>query len=806
MKQKSSSNNSLTKLALGIFAQFIINILVLISGLGHLTSELTGSSFSIFAWNLINLFGSVCLVWIILIRPLLHTAEKIDYKSEIIDLTRKFPADQKDPVGRIGRGINILNARLQQTIWDIINANRASLGVADALKESSAATLTSITTVSKQLDNIRTNENDLKNEINTAENRLETINSEITAISQQISDQAAAVTESSAAVEQLVSSIQSITGVVQKQNAQHKEVSSMSKTSSNALSDFLKSLQEIGASLGGIKELIKVIEDIASQSSLLAMNAAIQAAHAGEAGKGFAVVADEMRKMSDKTSNNSRSIAGKLGAIASGVETTLSKVNESWESFQSMYALLDEYMNGISQVGNALTEMNSGTTEILEALSSLNTINSRVSESSNEIVSTIEPFSKSMQSLYAMSADNAQAVEKSAIEMKVMEKGALELTVLGTSNEQTLVSLKNRLDKIGISDVSKLTAKDGQALLYWDPVQKVIPKRPENPGDFAKDDSRHWWDNEYAGWNVQRKPQITSKADGAKGKRIAYLFASFLENSDFVTALLRGAQKLADFHGIILEPSYANFDAQRQEQQIQRAVQSKADLIIYQPVDAKKAQPIIEKLYSLGIPVVVSLQSVENESFPFILSYTGPDDWGQTRKLAQAFADIMGKIGGYGILQHVPGSGTDFGRTWGALCELKTYAPDMKFLTMGYPDFKEDKAEEMVEKWIETYGNELKGIIAADDNDLMKGVVTALEKTHRTDIILAAAGNSKTGMDFVRSGKVHVITYQSAESAGALPVDVAVNWFNGIESQPVTNLPIRLITQENVGSFYPPQF
>ena len=82
----------------------------------------------------------------------------------------------------------------------------------------------------------------------------------------------------------------------------------------------------------------------------------------------------------------------------------------------------------------------------------------------------------------------------------------------------------------------------------------------------------------------------------------------------------------------------------------------------------------------------------------------------------------------------------------------------------------------------------------------MKGVVTALEKTHRTDIILAAAGNSKTGMDFVRSGKVHVITYQSAESAGALPVDVAVNWFNGIESQPVTNLPIRLITQD-VGKF-----
>lgn len=523
MKHKHSSKDSLKKLAIGLSGQFIINVLVLISGLGGLTSQLTGASFSIFAWSLINFFVSITLMWIILIRPLSKTAEKIDYNSEIIDLTRKFPADQKDPVGRIGRGINILNARLQQTIWDIINVNRASLGVADALKESSASTLTSITTVSNQLDNIRTNENDLKNEIHTAENRLETINSEISVISQQISDQAAAVTQSSAAVEQLVSSIQSINGVIHKQNAQHKEVSLMSKTSSNALSDFLKSLREIGSSLGGIKESIKVIEDIASQSSLLAMNAAIQAAHAGEAGKGFAVVADEMRKMSDKTSNNSRSIAGKLGAIASGVETTLSKVNESWDSFQSMYTLLDEYMNGISQVGNALTEMNSGTTEILEALSSLNSINSRVSESSNEIVSTIEPFSQSMQNLYAMSADNAQAVEKSAAEMKIMEKGALELTGLGTSNEQTLLSLKNRLDKIGISDVSRLTAKDGQALLYWDPVRKTIPQRPDNPAGFPKDDSRHWWDHEYAGWNVQRKPQITSKADGPKGKRIAYL-------------------------------------------------------------------------------------------------------------------------------------------------------------------------------------------------------------------------------------------------------------------------------------------
>ena len=113
---------------------------------------------------------------------------------------------------------------------------------------------------------------------------------------------------------------------------------------------------------------------------------------------------------------------------------------------------------------------------------------------------------------------------------------------------------------------------------------------------------------------------------------------------------------------------------------------------------------------------------------------------------------------------------------------------------------------QVVSDWITRYGAELKGIASADDSGAQIGINEAVKNAGREDIIRVAAGNSKVGMDFVKEGKLHAITYQSPEADGATPMELAAEWFSGKQIEPVRYLPMKIITKENVDQYMPAQW
>ena len=190
---------------------------------------------------------------------------------------------------------------------------------------------------------------------------------------------------------------------------------------------------------------------------------------------------------------------------------------------------------------------------------------------------------------------------------------------------------------------------------------------------------------------------------------------------------------------------------------------------------------------------------------------TGPDDFGQMRQLAKVFADELRR----GTLepeswalhiQHSPGGSPYFARSYGPLSELAGYAPEVVTLDMQAPGFEADRTTQLVSDWLTRFGSRLKGIFAADDSAQALGIVEALKKAGRTDVVVVAAGNSKIGMDMVSDGSLFAITYQTAEGDGALAVQTAADWFNGVELPNRRDLPQHIITQKDVADFYPPQW
>jgi ABC-type sugar transport system substrate-binding protein len=352
-------------------------------------------------------------------------------------------------------------------------------------------------------------------------------------------------------------------------------------------------------------------------------------------------------------------------------------------------------------------------------------------------------------------------------------------------------------------EVVALTAADGQPLIKVGGATREVPPRPADPEALPEDDPLHWWDLEFAGWNSTKKNIPESPKDGAIGKRVIMIVHG---DHPWTTACTNGAQKVADVYDMDFDALSPNWDLAVQNQMIDQAINERPDMLLLIPLDAKTAPQQARKINQAGIPLIMFNTLPASEAMDYCIAWTGPDDFGQFRMMAEAWADKLGGEGGVAYTQHAPGGSPYFARYWGPRSQLAEYAPGIETLDAQAPGFEADKTQQLVSDWITRFGDDLIGICSADDSAQGLGITEALSKAGREDVVVIAAGNSKVGMDLVKEGKIWAITYQTAEGDGALAVKTAADWFNGEELPPVRYLPQHLITIDDVDDFYPPQW
>ncbi|MBN1817573.1 MAG: substrate-binding domain-containing protein [Sedimentisphaerales bacterium] len=348
-----------------------------------------------------------------------------------------------------------------------------------------------------------------------------------------------------------------------------------------------------------------------------------------------------------------------------------------------------------------------------------------------------------------------------------------------------------------------LRGTDGQPYILPQKEVKNVPDRPADPKALPETEKGHWWDIEYAGWNIQKVAMPSSPGDGPAGKRIVLLKAG---DHPYWTAYVKGFTVMAQAYKMETKILNGNWNMDLQAQQTDQAINERPDMVIFAPVDATACTPLLRRITKAGIPCIASNTIPCDEAMKYCLAWTGPDDWGQFRLLAREFADAMGKKGGYAIVRHMPGSSPFFARTYAPITELMEYAPKMKLLAMDTANLEAEGTMQLVSAWLTLYGDQLQGLVLAGDGFTMTGTLEAIRSSQRKDIVIVAAGNSKTGMDAVKAGDALAITYQSAEGDGAIAVYTAAEWFDGNTLPLVRYLPKQIITQANVDQFMPAQW
>ena len=345
-----------------------------------------------------------------------------------------------------------------------------------------------------------------------------------------------------------------------------------------------------------------------------------------------------------------------------------------------------------------------------------------------------------------------------------------------------------------------LNLKYDDIFILWDNSQsKTIPPRPDNPELFPENDARHWYDHEYVGFNVDQLPMPESPADGPKGKKvIAILPGRHPYMKTFANSMIQRAEQF----GMQMKLYYGDTTQESVEKLVQDALSQKPDLLFLDPLHQKISTTWFKLFYDRKIPVIACNMIPENEGFRYILSWTGPDAWGESRMLAVKLAELMNYEGGYAIVRHFPDSSTFESRTWSIVTELSRVAPRMECLVMDTTWLDTEMTEKKVSQWIDQYGSRLKGIVSCDDDTVQTGINRAIDRLGRHDIIKVSNGSTKVGMDFIRKGELDAICLKSPVVDGATPIKVAADWFNGLEIPRMRFLPKHIITIDDVDDMF----
>jgi methyl-accepting chemotaxis protein len=353
------------------------------------------------------------------------------------DLTRRIETRKHDEIGQLAIYFNLTLDKIKNLIVAIRAQTDNLCGIGEELSSNMEKTDEATRQITAAIQNIKGKVVNQSASVTETGSTMEQVTQNIGRLNARVREQAETVSRSSSAIEQMVSNISSVTQTLMKNAENVEELKAASESGRAGLEAVSRDIQEIARESEGLLEINAVMQSIASETNLLAMNAAIEAAHAGEAGKGFAVVSDEIRKLAENSGKQSKTIS----LVLKKIKTSIDVITTSANTVLSQFRMIDEKVRVVSDqesnIRNAMEEQGQGSQEILESVARLNEITQSVQQGSEEMLTGSQEVIKESKNLEKLS-------EEITAGMNEISGGAGQITgAVGRVNEISGVNKKH---------------------------------------------------------------------------------------------------------------------------------------------------------------------------------------------------------------------------------------------------------------------------------------------------------------------------------------------------------------------------
>ena len=370
----------------------------------------------------ILIVNSMLLYRLVLVPIRLTSNSLIEIASEYGNLTKKIDYSSGDEIGAMSYYFNQTIEKISELVKNIKKQSIRLSEKGTFLSSNMTETAVVINEISQNVQNIKDQTVSQSSSVIEASSAMEQIMHGIESLDQLIENQSVNVTESSSAIEEMIATISNVTQTLVKNDENIKKLIESSESGRNDLNKIADDIQQVAKESEGLLEISKVIQNIASQTNLLAMNAAVEAAHAGESGKGFAVVASEVRKLAESSGGQAKTVATILNKIRLSIETIMRSTEVVLSKFNAIENEIKTVSEQESFIRSAMEEQAIGNKHALEAIGQLNDINQKVKTGSSEM------FTSSRQVLKESSNLN-KITQEIVDEMNEIASGTEQITV-----------------------------------------------------------------------------------------------------------------------------------------------------------------------------------------------------------------------------------------------------------------------------------------------------------------------------------------------------------------------------------------